>query len=293
MSSPRFRNHRFFSVLWLAALLIGVQLGCASFKSNEEKETKAALIPAPGKYSLRLSQYVFYADFPLKDHSGMFQELAELHDQVFNELQLPPSTAIVQVFLFEDQARYEKYMRNRYPDLPRRRAFFISQPRSSRGTEDLLVFTYWGDNITEDLRHELTHALLHSSLHEVPLWLDEGLAEYFELPPANHGLNSSHLEQLRRGPFTPDLARMEQLNQVQQMERAEYREAWAWVHYLMQSKPDRKKVLLDYLQELRTPQRSATSMMSRLRELTPTVNDELRDHLAGLDENKVGDASKP
>jgi len=48
----------------------------------------------------------------------------------------------------------------------------------------------------------------------VPLWLDEGLAEYFELPPAYAGVNFQHLDYLRNttgGPFRPDLARLEQL----------------------------------------------------------------------------------
>ena len=40
-----------------------------------------------------------------------------------------------------------------------------------------------GDHLRTDLRHELTHALLHGVLKDVPLWLDEGLAGFFELPP--------------------------------------------------------------------------------------------------------------
>ena len=71
-----------------------------------------------------------------------------------------------------------------------------------------------GDHLRTDLRHELTHALLHSVLKDVPLWLDEGLAGYFELPPENDGVNPQHLELLRRGPFQPDLARLESLEQV-------------------------------------------------------------------------------
>src|SRR5437660_5823070 len=120
-------------------------------------------------------------------------------------------------------------MRGRYPDLPRRRAFFVAQPRSAGGSEELLVYTFYGEHIQQDLRHELTHALLHSVLRDVPLWLDEGLAEYFELPPDKGGVNPQHLDHLRRTPkpFQPNLARLEGLSQVQQMTPAEYREAWA------------------------------------------------------------------
>jgi hypothetical protein len=139
--------------------------------------------------------------------------------------------------------------------LPRRRAFFVAQPRTGvNNTEDLLVYTYWGDRVREDLRHELTHALLHSVLKNVPLWLDEGLAEYFELPPEKHGINFHHLEMARRGkePLKANLDRLEQLSEVAQMTPAEYRESWGWVHLMLHDKPETKKALLGYLQQLRT-----------------------------------------
>src|SRR5947199_3220316 len=100
-------------------------------------------------------------------------------------------------------------MRTRYPDLPKRRAFFVAQPRTVGGTDDLLVYTFWGDRVRQDLRHELTHALLHCVLKDVPLWLDEGLAEYFEVPPGTDGVNPQHLDLVRKGPFAPGLARLE------------------------------------------------------------------------------------
>jgi hypothetical protein len=209
----------------------------------------------PSKFTARVSQYAFHSDFELKRDLPLFQELGELRDQVYRELQLPEASSLVQVFIFETRDRYERFMRVKYPDLPKRRAFFVAQPHSSAAAgEDLLVYTYWGDRVREDLRHELTHALLHSVLKDVPLWLDEGLAEYFELPPEKDGVNSQHLELALRGinPFKPNLARLEQLSQVQQMTPAEYRESWAWVHLMLHGKPEAKKVLLAYLQQLRT-----------------------------------------
>jgi hypothetical protein len=128
----------------------------------------------------------------------------------------------------------------------------VSQPKSFGSSDDLLVYTYWGPHIRQDLRHELTHALLHSVLKDVPLWLDEGLAEYFELPPENAGINPQHLRHLQRVQGPLDLARLEQFSQVGQMERAEYREAWAWVHLLLHGRPEVREVLLAYLQQLRT-----------------------------------------
>ena len=149
-------------------------------------------------------------------------------------------------------------MQARYPDLPLRRAFFVAQPRTIGGAEDLLVYTFWGEHIQQDLRHELTHALLHSVIRDVPLWLDEGLAEYFELPPDRMGVNPAHLENLRSGPlgpYKPDLARLEGLTEVEQMTPAEYRESWAWVHLMLRDKPEAKSVLTNYLHQLRRQQR--------------------------------------
>jgi hypothetical protein len=247
-----------------AAVLAAVALltGCNTFKSHlvappaGEAKVEAAALPAPpGRYSFRLAPYVFVSDFELKRDLPLFQELTRLRDQVYKELQLPTGTASVLVYLFEDRERYDRFMQARYPDLPRRSAFFVAQSRTVGGSEDLLVYTFWGDRVQQNLRHELTHALLHSVLRDVPLWLDEGLAEYFELPPENCGVNAAHVEKILHGsgvPFKPDLARLEGLSKVGQMNHAEYREAWAWTHLMLRGRPEARAVLLTYLQQLRT-----------------------------------------
>jgi hypothetical protein len=273
-------------LLALASLLLVV--GCHSFKLMGEQPDRPERDPGPtppGKHSYRLSQYVFLSDFEVRRDLPIFHELAILRDQVYKELQLPNANTVVQVYLFEDRDHYERFMRARYPDLPRRRAFFVAQPRSVGGTEDLLVYTYWGDRIQEDLRHELTHALLHSVLKDVPLWLDEGLAEYFEVPTDWNGSNYHHVNLLRHGPSgpsRPDLARLEQMSQVQQMTPAEYREAWAWVHLLLRDKPDAKAVLLAYLQQLRTNP-SPGPISPRLAAVYPSLEEAYERHLEQLE----------
>src|SRR5262249_1228482 len=149
---------------------------------------------------------------------------------------------VIQVYLFKDRDTYRKFMHAHYADLPERRAFFLEQPRQF-GSDGLLGYTYWGDRVKEDLRHELTHALLHSVLQAVPLWLDEGLAEYFELAPEKNGVNGGHLAQLRSSAAQPNLDRLEHLTEVKQMGPAEYHEAWAWVHLMLRGKPEAKSVL--------------------------------------------------
>jgi hypothetical protein len=260
--------------------------GLAADKLDKPKDPQAAQgPPAPGKRTFRVSQFCFLCDFDLKTDQPLFRELAKLPDQVAKELQLPIANTLVQVYLFEDKDHYERFMHAKYPDLPQRRAFFVAQPRGVGSAEDLLVYTYWGDRIQEDLRHELTHALLHSVLKDVPLWLDEGLAEYFEVPPGTKGINPHHLEHLRQAssaPFHADLTRLEELSQVKQMTPAEYREAWSWVHLMLQDKPEAKIVLVKYLQQLRSNPNPG-ALGPRLAAVYPSPNEALNRHLAQLD----------
>jgi hypothetical protein len=266
-------------------IIIVLALGCQSLRTGTLRPDPAPLAegtPAwPGKNSLRVSQYVFFADFELKKDDPLFVELSDLREQVVRDLQLPTANSAIQVYLFEDRDKYEKFMRARYPDLPNRRAFFVAQARSVGAADESLVFTFWGDRVKQDLRHELTHALLHSVLKDVPLWLDEGLAEYYELPNNTDGVNVKHLEELKRGPFTPDLARLEQLTQVQQMSPAEYREAWAWVHLMQRGSPPARQVLLTYLQQLRTTPNPGP-LNTKLTTAVPQPSEALQSHLRQL-----------
>jgi hypothetical protein len=278
-----------------AVLALLPALGCHPLNINplrKEHNEKQADRPAPGgppaspsAYSFRIAPYVFLSDFEIERDQPLFRELARLRDQVHKELLLPGGTAEVRVYLFETKERYERYMKCQYPQLPTRRAFFIAGPRAVGGGEELLVWTYWGERIRQDLRHELTHALLHSVIKDVPLWLDEGLAEYFELPPERAGTNAAHLEQLqaaRAGAYRPDLARLEGLKEVEQMSPAEYREAWAWVNLMLRSRPEAKTVLLSYLQQLRGA-RAPGPLRPLLAKVFPSPEEALRQHLDRLE----------
>jgi hypothetical protein len=274
-----------------AAICLAALAGCETLRPTPAETTDtikpeslprtAEATPPPGKFPpLRSGNAVFYSDFELDRADPLFAELESLPDQVLGELDLPPTNAIVQVFLFETQERYEKYMRGHYPKLPPRRAYMIAEPRLG-GADELKVFTWMGEHLRTDLRHELTHALLHSVLKDVPLWLDEGLAGYFELPPENRGVNLQHLEQLARGPFKPDLARLERMTDVGEMQKPEYREAWAWVHLMLRSSPAARVALCDYMQTLRTNPKPGP-LLSKLKDVVGEPDEALYAHLTRM-----------
>ena len=116
-----------------------------------------------------------------------------------------------------------------------------------------MVFAYHSDQIDIDLRHETTHAILHSILPLVPLWLDEGLAEYFEVPAPQRRVGCPHLSGIQRKlrwRRTPRLDRLEQIGDLTGMTQDHYQSAWAWVHFMIHGPRTAHQELVRYLAEI-------------------------------------------
>lgn len=257
--------------------------GCASLLQPAVAPPETPVLPS--KKQLRVGPYVFITDVELKRDHPLLKELEGLPEQVGKELHLPASSGVTHVYLFADRVQYENYMQANFKNLPKRRAFFMARIDERQGDE-LMVYTYWGDRIQEDLRHELTHAYLHSVLKDVPMWLDEGLAEYFEVPPDWHGLNYRHLRAIRGAtqtpPWTPNLSRLEKLTAVKDMTTLDYREAWAWTHLFLQGTPQSKAALLAYLQQLRFT-KDPGPFEPQLATVYPSPEMALKDHVTKLE----------
>jgi hypothetical protein len=203
----------------------------------------------PTAQKLPVGQLVFHSDFDLgKDHR-MIRQLTFEREDICNTLGLPPSNEPIDVFLFRDTDRYREFLARHFPNVPSRRAFFLES--DSR----LSVYAHWSDRMAEDLRHEVAHGYLHSVVPGLPLWLDEGLAEYFEVPHGQQGLNQPHVELLaelaKHNGWRPDMRRLERLTDAAQMQQSDYAESWAWVYLFLHSPPERRELLTQYLADLR------------------------------------------
>lgn len=188
-----------------------------------------------------------HADFPLDNYEGLLREVSRLHEEIRKTLGLPSPRLPVHIFLFQDESAYRAYMKRWFPSVPHRRALFIKHDGPG------MVFAYRGRHLVTDLRHESTHALLHSCLPTVPLWLDEGLAEYFELPPEKRAGGNPYLIGITwnaRFGAVPSLQKLEQLTDIKQMGQRQYRDAWAWVHFLLHASPEGKAELAAYLADI-------------------------------------------
>lgn len=238
-------------VCCLALILAGS--GCATwFRAS------SAL---PVRHTLVMDQLVVYSDFTLPPHHRLLEDLAAERGELLAKLNLPTSDEPIHVYLFDSDARFNSFLRRYYPQFPTRRAFFVETDTR------LLVYAHWGDRVAEDLRHEVAHGYLHSVVPDLPLWLDEGLAEYAEVPRGAVGLNHPHvqlLSRIGRQGWRPNLERLEQFTSATEMTQVDYAESWAWVHWLLETDPARRELLCDYLHALRK-EASAPPLSVRLR----------------------------
>lgn len=233
----------------------------------------------PGHFTVVRQQLVFHSDFALAAHHRLLDDLTVLRAELSRQIELPSRDEPIDVYLFESPDRFERFVRARLGVAPSRRAYFVQSDTR------LEVYAQWGDKLAEDLRHEVTHGYVHAAIAEVPLWLDEGLAEYFEVGCARRGLNETHRERLAvalaAGGWRPDLRRLERMDPGGEMSQDDYAESWAWIHYLLNGRPELRDVLRAYLTELRSNP-AAAPMSARLAQVEPRVEDALIEHVRRL-----------
>lgn len=230
----------------------------------------------PFEHQLVRDQLVLHSDFPLPEQHRLIDELLAARSTVCDKLGLTPSDEPIHIYLFADEESYYDFLQLRFPSFQNRRAIFVETDVS------LSVYAHWGDHIAEDLRHEVVHGYLHASVPNLPLWIDEGLAEYFEVARGRHGLNESHLKYLsNQKNLQFDLVRLEQLHAAEEMTQQDYAESWAWIHFLLESGDDKRMLLTDYLADLR--QNTATpSLSARLQKQLAAPELTVAEHLRML-----------
>jgi hypothetical protein len=258
-----------FAVLFFTAIISGLH-GCATFPTVQQ-------VNVPNQFSQQVGQLVVNSNFPLPADHRLLQELKLLREDVAKTLQVPMSNEPIQVYLFADADRYGDFLRQKFPSFPERRAFFLESDTQ------LAVYAHWGDRVAEDLRHEVSHGYMHAAMPELPLWLDEGLAENFEVARGQNGLNRAHIEELQhafaQGRWKPNLQDLEKLAEGTEMSQRHYAESWLWVHWMLHTTPQHAEILHTYLRELQLQGERPRTISQRVNELRENVIDDLLKHL--------------
>lgn len=200
-----------------------------------------------------------HSDFAIQDKKLLHDTLDHLKSDVAEVLRLPNHETLIHIVLFASHTEYTRYMQHYFPSIVARRAIYLQD----RGPG--MLFTSWHDDIQTDLRHEATHALLNQGGAQLPLWLDEGLAEYFEVDRDKRYAQATYLaevtERVQRG-LVPSLVELEQIQRIENFADDHYRDSWAWVHLLLHRRQQTRQLLLDYLS--RTKSKTPQPPLSRL-----------------------------
>lgn len=210
--------------------------------------------------------FLFIGEDEFVQADAVAAQLAELGREVEQTLGLPGLSSPVHIHVFPSFRSYQAYLRTRFPEFGRaigsRRSLFVLQD----GTPSLFVVDT--GQIMRDLRHEFVHALLNTQVRGLPMWLDEGLAEYFEVEGPARG-QPEYVALLRRRidrGWSSELARLERLTDFRQMDALAYAEAWSWVEFLLNGTPVGPALLRQYLIELAAgpPRGTIAEQLARL-----------------------------
>lgn len=217
--------------------------------------------------------YVFRAEFPLRDVEALVVELGELQKDIESTLDLKCRERKIEVHLFSSRWNFNRYIRANVPEGVGRQALFVA------GNDVGKVYAFRHPDFETDMRHETTHALLHNALPYVPLWLDEGLAEYFERPAPLRAQKRSRQDGIG-GLLNRRIAPLPQLeaeSKLADFTLTDYRDARCWVHFLLHGPPEAHAALEEFLATIPTG-REPTPLSVSLQRRLPDLDQRFQQH---------------
>ena len=229
---------------------------------------------APAWSILRAPAITVLGDVPahdLRDVAGEMEQFRSLVRTFFGQADgRSPEPLVVVVFRNDDEmSAFEPVYRGR---ATKDAGYFLD-------SDDVKYIVLSFAEYTRDagvVNHEYAHLLLaNASRRSLPVWLDEGLADYFGLfQLRNNGTQAEvgrpvvdYLRLLRRAPLVPlsevlaTTARSSMYNEGGRRTMF-YAEAWALTHYLMVQLPDGPSRVNRYVQLLADGQSEAAALQT-------------------------------
>ncbi len=218
----------------------------------------AEALPRPKEewIELRTANFTLFSSAGEKETRRLATDLERLRDAL---AQLSPGLTLrspypTYIFVFRNADAFRSYQRlyNGKPldsagyFLSRELANYVTIDADQRGDERAIIY------------HEYLHYVLRNNYTSLPLWLNEGMAEYYSTfqvtdAEARIGLPiPEHVLWLRRNrliPFTTLFAVNTDSPEYNETSRrgAFYSQSWALVHYLLSGSPERRQQASEYL----------------------------------------------
>ncbi len=186
-----------------------------------------------------------FAEFQI-DVAGVLSQFHDVAKELEEQIGVKSNGKPVQIVLFRTHQNYLNYLVRGIPQARHRKAIYY------RNADVSQIYAYQNRTLTTDLRHEITHALLHQYLPFIPLWLDEGLAEYMEESGDIRGKSSraASVQWKARMGATPSLRSLESIPSAEKMDADAYRDSWAWTCMLLNDSPESLELLRQYLAQI-------------------------------------------
>ncbi|MBA62463.1 MAG: hypothetical protein CMJ76_08860 [Planctomycetaceae bacterium] len=158
----------------------------------------------------------------------------------------------VHVIIFPNRVAYLRHLDKTLPKAPRRTSLFVV--RGGKPT----ILAVDGDSLQRDLLHEATHAINFATFGtgQFPLWLDEGMAEWFEAEAdeqaKTHGdLIKAIMGEQRTALAVPlKLTSLERIKTTTKADSLSYAASWAWCRFLGDPSTACHPIWLRYLSDV-------------------------------------------
>ena len=225
----------------------------------------------------------------LKRVAERFEQFREVFARVFPSTRqaLPAPTLIL---VFGSERAYQPFV----PVYNGKRVEVGGFFQGSPGTFFVTLSTEAGEAAYPTIFHEYTHLLVDNALANVPLWFNEGLAEYYSTfamvgsrEAAIGKVRDSHVFELRERfiPLAELLSVGHDSALYNEGDRRSifYAESWALVHYLLLGNPARRPQLSTYLEK----HASGISAAQAFREAFGTTDVQMEKELRGYVQRSV------
>ena len=205
----------------------------------------------------------------LRDVARRFEQFRDIVTRLNIAATKEQASARIPIIVFRNRKSFEPFMPRANGHIVEAAGMFVEGPDSVY----LAVRLDGGDVSYRIVFHEYTHLLLRRAFPDAPLWLDEGLAEYYSTLRVTGDRSAligfpapTHITRLRQGSMPlPQLFKA--THQSPEYTGADrvllYAQAWAMVHHAFHSKPQLGSQMIELAKRLA----AGSSLEESVREL--------------------------
>lgn len=199
-------------------------------------------------------------------------------------LEIPPPLNPITLYVFPDQAAMADFLARYCPERKKSHATCFETPDGMVAT---LYLTGDRAHTLGLLRHEMTHYVLASHFYDMPVWVDEGLAWFFQAGEPYGRVYPVAVKRLRRflRGKPESLERLVAIPMGWRIGLDDYARSWSIVYYLYRTRGGLGPIM-EYLRRVHSGPEAATTFKAVFGETPERMEPEWRRftrELVGLD----------